>query len=308
MDEATAEQRSKRRAALLSVFSNTALVAGKLAAGLLTGSVAVLSEAVHSGMDLLAAVIAFAAVIVAGRPPDDDHPHGHGKFEDLSGVVEALLIFGAVVYIGFESVSKLLYGGRVEQLHWGMVAMGVSAAVNTAVSWHLQRVGRRTDSIALLADAAHLRTDVYSSLGVMAGLAAVHFTGLTWFDPLAAMAVGLLIVHEAWCITRRALADLLDQSIPTAERERVEAVLSEAGLPYHNLRSRRAGPVRKIDLHLEVDPQMTVAQAHDICRLLEARIEQALPHAQVLIHTDPAGVRQARGAAGRPAQDQRERP
>ena len=167
----------------------------------MTGSVAVISEAVHSAMDLLAAIIAFVAVSLSDRPPDADHPHGHGKIENLSGAVEALLIFGAVVFIGYEAIDKLMHGNEVQADLPRRHRDGRSAAVNTVVSWHLQRVGRQTDSEALLADSAHLRTDVYTSLGVFAGLTAVHFTGITWLDPAAALAVALLIVWEAWQIT-----------------------------------------------------------------------------------------------------------
>lgn len=283
----TPEGRSKRRAAALSVGSNTTLVVGKLVVGVMTGSVAIISEAVHSAMDLLAAIIAWVAVSLSDRPPDRDHPHGHGKIEDLSGAVEALLIFGAVLFIGYEAIEKLIEGGVVEQIHLGAAVMGASALINTVVSWHLHRVGTRTDSIALLADSAHLRTDVYTSLGVAAGLGLVHLTGLQWLDPVTAMAVALLIVREAWLITRRSVGDLLDQSLPEEEQRVVDRAVRPTGLSYHALRSRKAGATRKIDLHLDVSPKATAAQIHDVCDRIEAEIQRELPGAQVLIHPEP---------------------
>ena len=280
--------RTKQRAAALSVASNTVLVLGKLVVGVLTGSVAVVSEAVHSAMDLLAAIIAYTAVTLSGRPPDEDHPHGHGKIEDLSGAVEALLIFGAVVFIGYEAVQKLVQGNSVEHLYLGVIVMGASSVVNVVVSWYLQRIGTRTDSTALLADAAHLRTDVYTCLGVMVGLLLVYVTGEQWIDPLAALMVSLLIVREAWQITRRSVNVLLDRSLPAAELARVEQVLRRSGHSFHALRSRKSGPTRSIDLHLDVSPTATVEQVHATCDELEQQILEVLPRAQVLIHPEPS--------------------
>jgi len=279
--------RSKRRAAGLSVASNTLLVLGKLIVGLITRSVAVISEAIHSSMDLLAAIIALVAVSISDRPPDAGHPHGHGKFEDLSGALEALLIFGAVVFIIYESADKFLRGNVMQRLDLGIAMMGLSGIINIFVSWHLGRVGKRTDSIALLADAAHLRTDVYSSFGVALGLVVVHFTGWHYFDPLTALVVAMLILREAWQITRRSVGDLLDESLPEEERRLVEDVIRGEGMDFHSLRSRKSGAVRNIDLHLEVNPQDTVARVHETCDRLEQKIQQVLPGAHVLIHPEP---------------------
>ena len=291
--------REKQRAAGLSVVSNTALVVGKLVVGMLTGSVAVVSEAVHSAMDLLASIIALAAVSLSGKPPDHDHSHGHGKIEDLSGAVEALLIFGAVVFIGYEAITKMVSETRVEQIHLGIIVMGVSSAINVAVSWHLQRVGRRTDSVALLADAAHLRTDVYTSLGVLVGLVLVHFTGVQIIDPVAALVVSLLISLEAWKITQRSVGDLLDRSLPADELQQVQRVIERAGLKFHSLRSRKSGPTRSIDLHLDVSPKATAEQVHQLCDSVERKIQQALPRTEVLIHPEPdLELDRTRSAAG----------
>ena len=279
--------RVKQRAAGLSVLSNIMLVVGKLVVGLITGSVAVISEAVHSAMDLLAAIIAYTAVTLSGRPPDEDHAHGHGKIEDLSGAMEALLIFGAVAFIGYEAITKLVTEIRVEQIHLGVIVMGVSSAVNVAVSWYLQRVGRRTDSMALLADAAHLRTDVYTSLGVLVGLTLVHFTGVQIIDPVAALAVSLLISLEAWKITRHSVGELLDRSLPPEELTLVQEIIQRAGLKFHGLRTRKSGSTRKIDLHLDVSPKATAEQVHELCDGVEREVEAALPGAQVLIHPEP---------------------
>jgi cation diffusion facilitator family transporter len=282
-----ARSTSKRRAAALSVGSNTFLVLSKLIVGITTGSVAIISEAIHSAMDLLAAIIAYVAVTFSDRPPDKDHPHGHGKIENLSGAVEALLIFGAMFFIAYEAIEKLIHGGQVKQIYLGAIVMGVSALINTAVSWHLQRVGKRYESEALLADAAHLRTDVYTSVGVLLGLLLVQFTRRQWLDPASALAVGLLIGWEAWQITRRSVGNLLDESLPEAEQKLVADILIKSGVTFHALRSRKSGSVRTLDLHLDVSPTATVEQVHTLCDRLEEEICQRFPGAQVLIHPEP---------------------
>jgi cation diffusion facilitator family transporter len=278
---------AKRRAAALSVASNSCLVLGKLVVGIMTGSVAIISEAIHSGMDLLAAIIAFVAVSYSDRPPDRDHPHGHGKIENLSGAVEALLIFGAIFFIAYEAIAKLVHGARVERVYLGAIVMGASAAVNTVVSIVLQRVGRRTESEALLADAAHLRTDVYTSLGVGAGLLLVQLTGRQWLDPVAALSVGLLIGWEAWRITRRSVGALLDESLPEEEQRQVREAIARTGVTFHAFRTRKAGATRTVDLHLDVSPAASAEQVHALCDQIEAEVRRVLPAAQVLIHPEP---------------------
>jgi cation diffusion facilitator family transporter len=288
MSEKLPISRVKQRAAAVSVASNVSLVLAKLVVGVVTRSVAVISEAVHSAMDLLAAIIAYVAVSISDRPPDREHPHGHGKVESLSGAIEALLIFMAVFFIVYEAIEKLIHGGAVEKAYLGASVMGFSAAVNTVVSWYLQRVARRADSEALLADAAHLRTDVYTSLGVLAGLVAVHFTHRSWLDPVTALGVGLLIVWEAWQITRRSVGNLLDRSLPEDEQRLAEEAIARSGASYHGLRSRKLGSTRSFDLHLDVRPTATAGEVHDLCDLIEKNICEAFPGAQVLIHPEPA--------------------
>jgi cation diffusion facilitator family transporter len=299
MSDAGTLGRTKRRAAAVSIASNTFLILTKLTVGVITRSVAVISEAVHSAMDLLAALIAYVAVTISDRPPDREHQHGHGKVESLSGAIEALLIFGAVFFIAYESIDRLVHGSAVEKAYLGSAVMGLSATVNTVVFLYLQRVGRLTESEALLADAAHLRTDVYTSLGVLAGLLIVHFTRLQWLDQVTALSVALLIVWEAWLITRRAVGNLLDRSLPEEEQRLLEEVITQSGATFHAMRSWRSGSTRKVDLHLDVSPNATAGEVHDLCDRIEQSVEQALPGAQVLIHPEPAPEKDATAAARR---------
>jgi cation diffusion facilitator family transporter len=289
--------RQKTRVALLSVVSNAALVAAKLVAGFLSGSVSIVSEAIHSGVDLLAAVIAFVSVRKAGEPADDDHPFGHGKYENISGAVEALLIFGAAGWIIKEAIDKLHSPEPIGTLGWGVAVMLASALVNTVVSRVLMAVGRRTDSIALRADAWHLRTDVYTSIGVMAGLTVIWIGGrlwpsvnLLWVDPVVAIAVALLIVKAAWDLTSESVRDLLDSRIAPVEEAWIRSYVS--GLyprvqGFHRLRTRKAGATRFVDFHLIVDGAMTVADSHQLSDSIVEAIIGHLPQTHVNVHVEP---------------------
>ena len=276
--------------ARLSVMSNTFLVALKIVAGLLMGSVGVLSEAIHSGIDLVAAVIARYSVGRSAKPADADHLYGHGKFENLSGLIEGSLIFVAAGAIVFEAARRIVWMDEVELVAAGMVVMLVSAVVNIAVSRRLFEVARKTDSLALEADAYHLKTDVWTSIGVFAALGVIMVTGWHFVDPLIAMFVAALIIRAAYGITKRSADGLLDKSLPEDEMREVETVLARHAsdfLDYHRLRSRKIGAEREIDLHVTVPSTMSVSDSHDLVEKLEAEIRQALPRSTIVVHVEP---------------------
>jgi cation diffusion facilitator family transporter len=290
--------RIKQSTAWLSVLSNTALVILKVVVGFAIGSVSIISEAIHSAMDLLAAVIAFFSVRKSAEPPDEEHTFGHGKYEDISGMVEALLIFGAALLIIYEAGMKILgeHGGTLslDLLLAGILVMGISAAVNWWVSARLMSVARRTESIALESDAWHLRTDVYTSAGVFLGLILIRLTGLTFLDPLIGIAVALVIMKAAWDLVTRSGRDLIDHRLPDQEEERIRQIICEhAGqyADYHALRTRRSGPERFIDLHLTVPGDVPVSQAHDLADHLETDIRTEFPRASITIHIEPCDER-----------------
>ena len=291
----------KSNAALLSVASNSLLVAGKLAIGLMIGSVAVISEAIHSAVDLLAALIALFAVRTSHKPADREHPFGHGKIENISGTVEALLIFLAAAWIIYEAAKKLMHPEVVESIGWGVLVMGVSSLVNILVSSHLFRVARETESIALEGDAWHLRTDVYTSAGVMLGLLLILVGERLlpaydwhWLDPAAAIVVALLIARAAWHLTRDAAGDLLDASLPPTERQWLREYIRRprpAVHGYHDLRTRRSGEVRFIEFHLIVHGDMTVEESHYMTDVMTLEINKQFPNAVVTIHVEPCDGR-----------------
>jgi cation diffusion facilitator family transporter len=280
----------KMKAARISVVSNSLLVAAKLSVGFFMGSVAVLSEAMHSGLDLMASVIAFYAVRKAGKPADERHPYGHGKWENVSGVVEALLILLAAVYIVYEAVHRLQHGSTVSHLGLGTAIMALSAVVNWFVSRYLFRVAGETDSVALEADAWHLRADVYTSLGVLVGLGLIFFTKLTILDSVAAIAVAALIIKSSVDLTKSAAADLFDARLPREDEEIIKKVLSgyqEGCVDFHRLRSRKSGSMRFIDLHLVVPRKWSIEEAHQVSDRIEKEIRESLANTQVIIHIDP---------------------
>ncbi|HVP25782.1 MAG TPA: cation diffusion facilitator family transporter [Methanomicrobiales archaeon] len=283
----------KEETAKLSVASNTCLVVLKLAVGVAIGSVSIISEAVHSGVDLVAAVVAFLSVRKSGEPPDDYHSYGHGKFEDISGLFESILIFVAAGIIMYEAVHKILHGETgfdTGFLSAGMAVMAFSAGLNWVVSMRLMRVAKATGSIALESDAWHLRTDVYTSLGVFAGLVLIRLTGLLWIDPLVAIGVAVLIMKAAYDLTRRSFGDLIDQRLPDRDEERIRAIICEhysTYVDFHAMRTRRSGPEQFIDLHMTVRKDLSVEAAHDLTDHLEADIRTEFPRANVTIHVEP---------------------
>jgi cation diffusion facilitator family transporter len=289
--------RAKTRVAVMSVASNSILIVLKLVVGILMGSVAVISEAIHSGIDLLAAIIALVAVRASGHERDERHPYGHGKYENISGTIEALLIFAAAIWIIYEAVHKLMNPKGIEMAAWGAGVMMASVVVNILVSRRLFKVGKETDSVALQADAWHLRTDVYTSAGVMAGMLVIWILGwakpeleLTWLDPVVAILVALMIMKAAWDLTRESARDLLDVSLPHEDVSWIGDFIAE-GWPqarsFHNLRTRKAGPNRFIDFHLVVDEKMSVAESHRLNDEIVAAIKERVPESTVQIHIEP---------------------
>ena len=290
-------QRRKEKVALLSVVSNSLLVILKLAVGFLIGAVSIISEAIHSAVDLVAALIAMFSVKTSSIPADKRHPFGHGKIENISGTIEALLIFLAAGWIIYEAVKKIRHPEPIEYLGWGVGVMLVSAVFNIVVSSMLFRVARETDSVALEADAWHLRTDVYTSAGVMVSLALIWAGGwifpgvdLAWLDPAAAIGVALLIIKAAYDLTLRSAKDLMDVQLPSQEVNWIrDLILAHRPVihGFHQLRTRKAGNFRFVEFHLKVDPGMTVEDSHRVTEDLSGKIEGHFPRSSVTIHIEP---------------------
>ena len=277
----------KTRTARLSVLSNSLLIILKVVVGAVTGSVSILSEAIHSSIDLVAAIIAFFAVKVSGNPADDRHPFGHGKVENVSGVIEALLIFVASAWIVYEAIGKFLHPGETEALGLGVLVMAISAVVNIFVSRRLYKVAKLTDSVALEADALHLKTDVITSAGVAIGLGLIWITGWHVLDPIIALLVAVIIIYESWMLLRKAFFPLLDTALSQSEMKKLTDILEEMNVHYHDLRTRAAGHQRFVEFHLDVPAQETIGTIHRQCDLIEERLEREFRDVSVIIHPEP---------------------
>jgi len=290
-------QRRKSSVAWLSVISNSTLVLFKLIVGLAIGSISVISEAMHSGIDLAAAIIALLAVRTSGKPADQEHPYGHGKIENISGFFEALLIAAAAIWIIIEAAQRLKHPGlEMDKIGWGILVMFISALANFFVSQRLTKIAKETDSIALQADGCHLRTDVITSMGVMISLLLIMLLRFTfrvkfyWLDPASAIVVACFIFKTAYDLTRQSLRDLMDASLPIEEEAWIREYISRLRpsiCGFHRLRTRKAGTERFVELHLIVEAHMLVTEAHDISEVLTSAIENRLPHTTVTVHIEP---------------------
>ena len=283
--------RTKSGAAALSIASNSVLIALKLAAGAITGSIAILTEALHSLIDLVASVVAFVSVRKADEPADAEHPYGHEKVESLAATIEGMLILVGAGVIVYEATRHLVQGSEVESLGVGIAVMAFSVVANIGVSTVLYRRAKALESPALEGDAAHLRTDAMTSAGVLVGLGIVELTGNAAFDSITALIVAAAIVLAGIRIIRRSSGVLVDETLPDAELDRIEAAIATARTPevagYHKLRARRAGPRRHIDLHVQYRSGTSLERAHELAHAMRASIESEIAMAEVLIHVEP---------------------
>ena len=281
---------SKVGAALLSVASNSLLIVLKLTAGLLTGSIAILTEAVHSAIDLLASVMALISVRAADVPADEDHPYGHEKAENIAAGAEAMLILVGAAIIAFEAGRRIFDGGEVDHVGVGIAVIAFSAVANLIVSAYLYRRAEAHQSAALEGDAAHLRADAATSVAVLVGLLLVELTGEPIFDALAAIVVAIAIVGAGVRLLKRSSRVLMDEA-PAEDLDRIEAAIALARpaemAGYHKLRARRAGARCFVDLHVQFRTGTSLEHAHSLTHALRASIEQALPMSDVLIHIEP---------------------
>ncbi len=282
---------TKRRTAALSVASNSVLIVVKVIAGTITGSVALLTEAVHSSIDLVASMVAFFSVRKAGEPADESHRYGHERFENLAAAIEGVLILVGSAVIAFEAIRRLLGHGRVHTLGLGIAVVAGSIIVNLVVSARISRTARSTDSAALQGDATHLRADAMTSAGVLVALALIKLTGAQWLDPVVALLVATMILVTGVRLLTRSSRVLVDEALPPEEvaaiRETIEQFASAGVVGYHELRTRRAGSRRYIDMHVQFRRGTSLEEAHYTAHRLQAEIAGRLHGADVLIHLEP---------------------
>jgi cation diffusion facilitator family transporter len=281
----------KQRMASLSIISNSTLIVVKVIAGTLTGSVAILTDAIHSSIDLIASVVAFFSIRKADEPADESHRYGHEKIENVSAALEGILILVGSAVIVFEAIRRLISGGHVHNAGIGLVVLAGSLILNVCVSTLVGRTAAETESAALESDAAHLRTDAITSGGVLVGIALVDITGAQWIDPAVALLVAWSIVFTGVKLVRRSTGVLVDAALPDDEvtliREAIERFGPRGVVGYHELRTRRAGARRYIDLHVQFRSGTSLEDAHRTGHELQDEIAARLGRADVLIHLEP---------------------
>ncbi|MBN1240662.1 MAG: cation diffusion facilitator family transporter [Gammaproteobacteria bacterium] len=285
-----------RAAGLASVSVAAVLIALKVWAWLTTDSVALLSSLADSLLDLLASMITFFALSFAVTPPDREHRFGHGKSEGIAGLVQALIVSGSAVYVAFAAVQRLLRPQPLEQIEVGVGVMLVSLALTISLITFQRRVVARTGSIAVSADSVHYRADVLTNVGILAGILAADLLSWHIADPLIGLAVAGVILVSVKQIAFDSLNVLLDRELPGKVRKRIEhiATAHPAVLGVHDIRTRSAGSMQFIQLHLELDPGLTLLEVHEISDAVEIEMHKAFPLAEVLIHADPYGLKEPR--------------
>ena len=290
------DEREKQSAALTSLVAAIGLTSVKLTVGLLTGSLGILAEAAHSGLDLVAAVMTFLAIRISGRPPDSTHLYGHGKVENLSALAETGLLLLTCTWITWEAIRRLLFHTvEIEVTIWAFAVMAASIAVDASRSRVLARAAKKHRSQALEADALHFKTDIWSSTVVIVGLVCVKISelvpDLSWLkhaDAIAALGVCIVVAWVSWKLGRRTVEALLDTAPAGMEQRILQAVEGVSGVKNcHNIRLRYSGPVLFIDLHVLVDGRQTLFEAHALTETIEGVIQQIAPEADVTVHPEP---------------------
>jgi cation diffusion facilitator family transporter len=279
----------KARAEKLAIAGAAGLAALKLGAGLAINSIALVSAAVDSLIDVLVSGVNLLSIRVADSPADEGHPYGHGKIENLAGLAQGTLIAllgGGVI---FEAIRRFLRGSRPEHTEWGLAVVAVSIVVSWLIARHLREVGTQTDSVVLLADALHYATDVWTNAGVLVALGLFALTGVVLFDPLIAVVVGVIILTSAYRILARSVADLMDAAIPAEEQREIERVIQQHRfvVSFHDLRTRRAGSQRQIDFSVVLCRHLPLGDAHDLVDHVEKEIERTIPRSHVVVHAEP---------------------
>jgi cation diffusion facilitator family transporter len=285
-------QAGARNFALLSIAAALATITLKTLAWWLTDSVGLLSDALEGTVNLAGATLMLAMLVVAARPPDDDHAYGYSKAEYFASGFEGTLIVLAASLIAYAAVDRLISPRPLDNVGPGLIVSAIATVINYVVARRLFAAASRYNSIALEADAQHLMTDVWTSVGVVVGVTAVTLTGWLWLDPLIALAVAANIVWSGAQLVNRSLAGLMDRALPADEIDALNRTLDRyraQGIDFHALRTRRAGSRSFVSMHVLVPAQWSVAQGHDLAHKVERDIRESLPSASVLTHIEPLG-------------------
>lgn len=280
----------KKKAAYLSIFSNSFLTAFKFFVGIFSGSISIVSESLHSLNDLVAALIATYAVRASSKPPDKDHHYGHGKIENVSALLEASLIIFAAVFIIHEAIDRIIFPREIVFMELGIGVMLVSTILNFFVSLYIKKIATQTSSAALEADAAHLSADVYTSLGVFLGLVVIRITGYVLLDPIIAILVAIYIIKIGVELILKASKELMDTGLSKGEEKKVMRIVNahkDSFVEIHKFRSRKSGSETYLDMHIVVAKDKTIQAAHELADHIEKEIASEMPGTHAMIHIEP---------------------
>ncbi|MDD4635932.1 MAG: cation diffusion facilitator family transporter [Dehalococcoidales bacterium] len=285
--------RSKEGGSIVAIAATATLIVMKIVGSLVTGSIGLRADAIHSIIDLSGAAIGLAGIKIAAKPADKGHAFGHGKAENLAGAIIGVFIFLAACFIAYEAIVRLVSAAQIQMVTAGIYITIGAILINLVVALYVLRIARDTDSAALEATSHDLLADSLSSLGVLVGLGIVAVTDNYIFDVIVALAVSLLIFRTSVITISKSISNLMDRRLPPHEEEMIKKSLENCGdvISFHALRTRKAGSERHIDVHVEVPPEYTVSRAHEICNQLEVQIEDHLPNSHVTIHVEPHGYR-----------------
>lgn len=273
------------------------LVLAKAAAFWASGSIAVLSSLADSGLDLAASLLTLAAVRYAAVPADEEHRFGHGKAEAFAGLMQATLVTVAAVLVGREAIERLITPQNLEANAWSIAVMVLSIVLTSALVWAQTRALKENGSVAVAGDRAHYMADLASNAVILGGIVIAGVVGVRWVDPLVGLAVAAWLLKSAWDVAQGALAQIMDRELDEADRDRIKRLAEGAVgvLAVHDLRTRAAGPMIHVQMHVELEPHLTLAEAHAYMVDAERRIRSAYPGADVLIHPDPRGAAEPHG-------------
>ncbi|NSW45365.1 MAG: cation transporter [Bacteroidales bacterium] len=285
--EILSNEKANKKAALLSILSNIVLILLKLIISFFTGSISILSEALHSLSDLFASVITFFSVKYSETPPDEKHPYGHGRIENVTASVEAILVIIAAIFILYESIIRFFYPSNIQMPILGIVVMFLSFLLNLFLSNYLYKVSKKTKSVALEGDALHLRADMFSSLAIILGFVLMYFFHWYVIDSIFAFAVAIYMSIEGVILFKKSFNPLMDESVEKADLDTIIKIFEDNHYRIHNLRTRKSGNIIFADVHLELPPQMSLIEAHTICDNIEQLVAEKNPNIRVNIHVEP---------------------
>jgi cation diffusion facilitator family transporter len=281
---------TKENVSRLAIVSISALIIMKLVTSFVTGSIGIRADAFHSLIDLAGAVIGYIGIKVSSKPPDKQHPFGHGKAENIAGTVISLFIFAAAGLIAYQAINRIISGGEVEMVTIGIYVTAAAIAINLLFARYALKMARKTDSVALEATARDMLADVYSSIAVLAGLVLVLITGLALMDSIVALLVAVLILRTAIITFKNSFSGIMDSGLPKEEEDIIKSVLmahKEKIVGFHALRTRKAGSQRFADLHLVMHKTISVEESHNMADHLEEDLKEKLSNMNITIHIEP---------------------